>query len=269
MNRFAFLVVLATASATATLAQHIAFKDPVGDDTGPGAYTYPTDPVYRRGSFDLTAVDLSVSGEEVEIAVTQGSQLEDTCLSMRSGFCVQMVFVFVQTDPATAHTEGLPGLNVQFAPGNGWNKVVIMSPQPPARVRSEVEARVAKTLRPDVIVPVLVTGQGRTITARVEMKDLGAGDPWAWGYQALMQSNDGYPAGDDLLTRKVNEHAGQHRFGGGSDGDCDPHVIDLLAGDAAGDAGEAEAQHTMLAYECNPDGTAKRLATLTLVHPRR
>ena len=51
-----------------------------------------------------------------------------------------------------------------------------------------------------------------------------------------MQSNEGFPARTDLLTRKVNEYEGQHRFGGGTDTDCDPHVMDLLAGDAVGDA---------------------------------
>ena len=57
-----------------------------------------------------------------------------------------------------------------------------------------------------------------------------------------MQSNEGFPAPTDLLTRKVNEYEGQHRFGGGTDSDCDPHVMDLLAGNGVGDASEVEAQ---------------------------
>jgi hypothetical protein len=39
----------------------------------------------------------------------------------------------------------------------------------------------------------------------------------SWGYQVLMQSNEGYPDKKDLLTRKVNEVNGEHRFGGGND----------------------------------------------------
>ena len=85
--------------------------------TARGSTRYPTDTVYRKGSFDITAVDLKFKGEKVEIAVTQNSPLEDKCWSMQFGFCVQMLFVFIQTDAATGHTEGLPGLNVQFAPG--------------------------------------------------------------------------------------------------------------------------------------------------------
>jgi hypothetical protein len=41
--------------------------------------------------------------------------------------------------------------------------------------------------------------------------------------------------------------------------------MDLLAGKAVGDPSEVKAQYEMLAYECNPDGTPKKLATLKLV----
>ena len=64
----------------------------------------------------------------------------------------------------------------------------------------------------------------------------------------------GSPTRRDLLTRKVNEYEGQHRFGGGNDSDCDPHVTDLLAGAATGDKEEIELQKKMLAFECNADG---------------
>lgn len=270
MWRLALLVLLGfTVVAVAATAQEIGFKDPAGDDNGPGAYTYPTDNVYRKGAFDITAVDFRFKGDKVEIAVAQGSQLEDKCWSMQFGFCVEMVFVFIQADAKTGHVEGLPGLNVQFAPDAAWNKVIIMSPQPAARVRSEVETKVTKALQADVIVPARTKGGGRVITTWVDRKDLPAGDPMTWGFQVLMQSNEGFPASSDLLTRKVNEYEGQHRFGGGTDTDCDPHVVDLLAGEATGDAAEAAAQQQMLAYECKPDGTAGKLATLTMVHVKK
>ncbi len=35
--------------------------------------------------------------------------------------------------------------------------------------------------------------------------------------------------------------------------------MDLLAGAGAGGADEAEAQHAMLKFECNPDGSAKQV----------
>ena len=268
--RIGFLVVLALVLAgAAAMAQEVSFKDPVGDDNGPGTYTYPTDAVYKPGSFDLTSFKMKKSGDKYQLDFGVNATLEAKCWSMEYGFCVEMVFVFIKSDPAAGHTDGIPGLNIKFAPEAGWNKAIIVSPQPASRVKDEVASKVAKGLQADVIVPVRVKGAGRTISAWIDAKDLPQGDITAWGYQVAMQSNEGFPAPTDLLTRKVNEYEGQHRFGGGNDGDCDPHVIDILAGNGTGDKSEVDLQHKMLAYECNADGTSKAMATLTMVHMKK
>jgi carbohydrate-binding DOMON domain-containing protein len=261
----AFAAVLAGGSAG---AQEVSFKDPTGDDNGPGKYTYPTDTVYKTGSFDLTDLKVKESGGKVSFDVSVNSALDDPW-GMKVGFAVQMVFIFIDTDgkEGSGNTKGLPGMNVAFTPKDAWDRVVILSPQPPGRVKSEVEIK-AGAMKSAVIVPGRTRGSGRTISASVDKKDLGDGDVTAWGYQVVMQSNEGFPAATDLLTRKVNEYEGQHRFGGGTDGDCDPHVMDVLAGDARGDKSEIDAQHQMLAYECNADGTSKTMATLTMVHKK-
>ena len=166
--RTAVLAVVIATLAMPAFAQTVSFKDPVGDDNGPGTYTYPTDTVYRDGLVRHHR-DFKY-GDKLELAVTQNSSLEDKCWAMQFGFCLQEVFVFIKTDPNTGHTEGLPGLNVQFAPEAGWNKVIIMSPQPASRVRNEVESKVGKALQADVIVPARVKGGGRTIATSVDIE---------------------------------------------------------------------------------------------------
>lgn len=252
--------------ASAAAAQKITFKDPVGDDNGPGTYTYPTDAVYERGSFDLTEFSVEKKGDKVEFGVTVNAPLKDPW-GMKVGFAVQMVFVFIQTTPGEGHgfTDTVPGLNVKFGPADAWDKLVILSPQPVGRIKDEVGQKVAAAEQGSVIVPNRVKGAGRTISASVDLAQLGGGDPSQWGYQVVMQSNEGFPADKDLLTRKVNEYEGQHRFGGGTDTDCDPHAIDVLAGKGEGTPDEVQAQHDMLKYECNPDGSAKAGAVLKMV----
>lgn len=269
--RLALLVALAgTFLVTAAFAQEVCFKDPTGDDNGPGGYTYPTDAVYTKGSFDLTQFCLKEKGKKADVEVSVNAMLEDPW-RMGQGFCVQMVFIFIDTDgkEGSGFTQGLPGLNISFAPSSAWDRCIILSPQPQSRVKQEIEAKVPAEMRSSIIVPVRTRGAARTISATIDMADLGAGDPSTWGYQVCMQSNEGFPASTDLLTRKVNEYEGQHRFGGGNDGDCDPHVMDVLAGTGTGDKSEIDEQHKMLAYECNPDGTAKKLAELTMVHLKK
>jgi hypothetical protein len=116
-----------------------------------------------------------------------------------------------------------------------------------------------------VVVPRRTLGKGKTISGRVAKDDLGSGDATKWGYQVVVQSNEGFPAKTDFLTRKVNEFEGQHRFGGGNDGDCDPHVMDILAPPAEGADGEKQGQYDQLAYECDADGNASKPATLVTV----
>jgi carbohydrate-binding DOMON domain-containing protein len=249
--------------AGSATAAGVSFKDPANDDNGPGTYTYPTDAVYKRGSFDLTGLDVQAKGNKVDFAVSFNTPLEDPW-RMGGGFSTEMVFIFIDNKEG-GFKETVPGLNVSFADGNEWDKLVILSPQPSGRVKTEVEGKVVAAEQSAVIIPARVKGAGRTISASVDLAQLGEGDPATWGYQVVVQSNEGFPDGKDLLTRKVNEYEGQHRFGGGTDSDCDPHAIDILAGNGTGAADEAEAQHTMLKYECNPDGSAKQGAVLKMV----
>ena len=253
-------------AALPAAGQDVSFKDPTGDDNGPGNYVYPTDAVYTPGSFDLVALDVSAKGKNVDFSVEVNSRLEDPW-RMGVGFAVQMFFIFIDTDgkEGSGFTSAPPGLNVQFAPSDAWEYCVILSPQGASRVKTEVAQKVAADMQGAIVIPARVNGSGRKVSARVKLDELGGGDPSTWGYQVVVQSNEGFPADNDLLTRKVNEFEGQHRFGGGTDYDCDPHVIDILAGDGTGADSEKEAQYAELKYECNADGSSKQMATLKMV----
>ena len=247
----ACLIALGAASAHA-----VEFTDPKGDDKGPGSYVYPTDGVYKAGSFDITKFSAVKSGANVDFSVEVAAGLDDPW-GMGGGFAVQMLFVFIKTG-AGGNTATPPGLNVVFAAGHEWNKLVILSPQKKARVTGEAEAKAA-ALAKDIVVPNITRGRGRVITGSVPLAELGGdGNVDGWSYQVVMQSNEGFPAAGDFLTRKVNEYEGQHRFGGGNDADCDPHVLDVLEGPEA-------KQSEMLAYTCAPDGKATKTATLKMI----
>lgn len=250
------IALAALLAAGATTARAVEFTDPRGDDKGPGNYVYPTDPVYKAGSFDLTKLAVTKSGSDVEFAVDVNSTLEDPW-GMGGGFAVQMVFIFIKNkDGGRADTP--PGLNVQFAPGSEWNKVVVLSPQKKARVTGEATSKAA-AMAGDIVVPNITRGSSRTIKGTVPLSELGGdGNVDGWSYQVVMQSNEGFPAATDFLTRKVNEYEGQHRWGGGNDGDCDPHVMDVLDGP---DAKQAD----MLAYTCGPNGQSVKKATLKMI----
>jgi carbohydrate-binding DOMON domain-containing protein len=256
---------VALALAGAATAQRVVFADPAGDDFGPGTYVYPTDAVYVPGSFDLTSASLEIAGAQGRVEIVLAAPLADAW-GTGKGFALQMVFIFIDTDhrEGSGFTKVLRGLNVEFAPPDAWDRVVVLSPQPTARLRAEIESK-AEAMKDAVVLPTRIEGSGHAIVAVFDAAALGGGDPASWGYQVVVQSNNQFPESDELLTRRVNDYAGQHRFGGGSDGMCDPQVIDLLAGAAAGGADEIDAQKAMLKYECAPDGAVRELAVLRMV----
>jgi hypothetical protein len=222
-----------TGAAASNEPTSISLTDPMGDDNGPGTYKYPTDGVYKPGAFDLTDLQIVPVGDTVEFRVTVASRIEDPWDSKAwggNGFSVQMAMIHVDTDHVAGSgvLDGLPGTNVRFKPEEAWDRVVVISPQGPARLNSEIETK-APQWKDRIIVPRLTRASGRTLTAVVDAAQLGGPVQKSWGVQVLLQSNEGFPDKGDLLTRKVNEFEGQHRFGGGTDYNNDPHVIDIFA----------------------------------------
>jgi len=255
----AVFVMTSIPSAADTL---VSFKDPTRDDNGPGTYVYPRDPVYRPGSFDITKFEVKDRGSDIVFAVTMRSLVKDPWDSKSwggNGFSLQFIQVYIDQDhkEKSGFCDGLPGLNVRFDSRSFWEKVVLLSPQGRSRLKSEVKQKAGR-FESGVVFPRVTRVKGRTIEAVVKVEDLGGRPREGWGWQVVMQSNEGYPGRNDLLTRKINEYAGKHRFGGGSDWNCDPHVLDILVAPGAGSDAEKEAQHKALKFHCdetNPDSS--------------
>jgi len=246
---------------------HVVIEDPAHDDNGPGSYVYPTDPAYVKGSFDLRRFEIIDRGADVEMRVEVGANIEDPWNSKSwggNGFSLQMVQVYIDQDhkPGSGETKALPGINVQFEPASAWEKVVVISPQPKSRILAEA-AQKAKAFKPRIVIPKKTWAQGKQLLALVAKSDLGGAPSRGWGYQVLMQSNEGYPDAGDFLSRKVNEYPGQHRFGGGTDYDCDPHVLDMIVSPGSGGDAEIKKQHEVLGgYKC-----PSKQATVPMVYP--
>lgn len=243
--------------STPVLAQSLVILDTVRDDKGPGTYVYPSDPVYVPGSFDLTRFEMTPGDDYVDFAVTVAADISNPW-RLSYGFSLQFPIVFIAAGEEGLQ-EGLPGMNVSFD-FLGWDKAILMSPQEPSRVRREIGSHAAD-LADALIVPSRIRAEGRTITARVPRSALPDSDPGEWAVQVAMQRNEGFPSSGSLLMTAVNEFEGQHRFGGGRDDACDPHVIDILTPDD-------QDQYALLKdYACTPDGEAERLAVLPMILP--
>ncbi len=253
-------------SAVAGGDSTLTLNDPAGDDNGPGSYKYPTAPVYTKGSFDLRKLEIIDKGDKVEFRVTVGTRIEDPWNSKDwdgNGFSVQFAQIYIDTDheAGKGFTGALPGLgSLKWSNDEAWDKVVLISPQ--GRAKLSAELRKAGAMKAAAVIPTVTRAQGSTLIATVKKSDLGSTPLNKWGVNVALQSNEGFPLSTDLLTRPVNETGGEHRFGGGADGDCDPQVIDILAGNGKGDASEAGDQHKALAYKCG-----SQVAHMPMIYP--
>lgn len=90
-------------------------EDPVGDDNGPGTYTYPTD------SFDLTGLDVYRDGDLVRFVVATGGEIHNPWGG--SGMSTQRVNIYVRDGSSTAVTPTLPGTNT-FTEG-AWTYAIV------------------------------------------------------------------------------------------------------------------------------------------------
>ena len=78
----------------------MSFSDPKGDDVGPGTYTYPTKADYKKGSFDLTDVEIK---DRQEFAFEAAVRMRDRFMSQevweRMGVPVKEIGPMVLADP--------------------------------------------------------------------------------------------------------------------------------------------------------------------------
>jgi len=264
--------IAAALCCTQAMAREFKLKDPKGDDKGPGNYEYPTDGVYTAGSFDVTELKIKEKGKNIQISVKLAGKIEDPWDSKAwngNGFSIQFAQIYFDLDhkKGSGVIKSLPGTNIRFQEESAWDKVVLISPQPRSRIQTEVDLKAAE-VKERVVIPKVTRAQGNTLIAVVAKESLGGALPENFGVQILMQSNEGYPAETDLLTRKVNEYNGQHRFGGGSDYDCDPHVMDILMAPAQGDVSEQTSQFDVLKkYSCDEDPAKWIQATIPMIYP--
>ena len=249
----------------------IILLDPIGDDKGPGYYTYPTHPVYVPGGFDIVKVEIgSMDDNNVTFKITVNADLKQDW-GMAADFDIQHFQIYIDQDhlPGSGYLKSIPGLNIYFPPDQGWEKAIIISPQPRARVEIEVSSK-AKDMAQDVVIPKVIKGIGRTIIAVVSKKDLDLTkdkDITKWGFQIFSQSNEGFPDPEDVLTRNVNEYRGLHRWGGGSDYWGDPEFVDIVMWPAKGTLQEAMDQFEVLnVWESYPNPLQDVKAVVPLVY---
>jgi hypothetical protein len=244
------------------VAVFLEIADPIGDDHGPGTYTYPSDAVFTVGSYDLETVSIGTEGDELVITYDMVAPVLNPWGSPRD-LSIQTFDLYIDTDPGegTGARELIDGRNASLALDSGWEFGVTVEGWEPAIYLASADGVVEET-RPSFDV-VVFGGEGRVVV-RIPLSLLGEGDPTTWGYAAAVLSQEGFPSSGVRRVRDVESAAQQFRLGGGPNDANHTRIIDV----AWATAGEQESMLSDYASADSLDGlTADDFGTVPLLTP--
>lgn len=207
------------------VAIFIDSADPVGDDHGPGTYTYPTDTVFAAGSYDLTRFTAGTEGDEYVFSFEVVAPIQNPWGSPR-GLSIQTFDLYIDTDPgaATGARQLIDGRNASLGDGNGWEYGITIEGWDPAIYVATGDGTVEET-KPTV--DIITFGDKGKVMVRVA-KALLPGDPTLWGVAVAVMSQEGFPSSGVRRIRDVESSAQQWRVGGGTGHANGTRIIDVL-----------------------------------------
>jgi hypothetical protein len=197
--------------------------DPLDDDHGPGSYTYPLDPVFPPGAYDLLTFTAGYDDEDVVFRVEFDGPVDNDWGSP-NGLSIQTIDIYIDVDgPDAGARLLLPGRNAALTEDYGWDYAIwsegwypgIYTPGEEGPVEVNAEFTII-TNPPQRRVTILVP---RTVLV---------GDPALWSYAVVVGGQEGYPSSGVWRLRDVEAEAAQWRFGAGPEDTNHTRLLDVL-----------------------------------------
>lgn len=207
-------------------------KDVVGDDNGPGTYCYPSDTIFARDGFDLRSVKLTETDTHYNFYIEIGRDFKNDW-KMEGGWDIQLFDIYLNLGTGK-NKQTISGRHVFI--NDGWDKAIIISPSPKSEVLGDIMGKnssikdditTAESISSSILTPDTVEVSGNILVAKIlkdKIREMGN----LKKLQVFLLGSEGEPTNSDTVNRVVNEYQAQWRFGGGTDYEGDPNVIDIL-----------------------------------------
>jgi hypothetical protein len=202
--------------------------DPVGDDYGPGTYTYPADPVFKPGSFDIREFSVNEGPEYVILKIKLG--VIENPWNSPSGLSLQIIDVYIDLNNkiGAGSMELLPGRNGYTRAEDAWEYAISVDGWQQTMYRIDSADKPVKLA--DLEVQVNPTRGEVTIYVP---RSLIRGEPRNWGYLPMVLAYDGQAPLRNWKVREVKQENDEFYFGGAYPS-CEqgtvsiPNIIDLV-----------------------------------------
>ncbi len=202
--------------------------DSVGDDYGPGGFTYPTDAVFPAGSYDLTDFSVGISGDDLVFTLDVLAPIQNSWDSP-TGFSIQTFDVYIDQDPGAGTGARLliPGRNAALDgdSGDGWEYGLTLEGWYPALYVAQPDGTIEET---EPTFKMIVNAEEGKLVARLPRELFGDGDPASWGYAVVVMSQEGFPSSGVRRVRDINPVGEQWRLGGGRGTVNETRIVDVL-----------------------------------------
>lgn len=202
--------------------------DPVGDDYGPGTYTYPADPVFKPGSFDIREFSVSEGPEYVIFKVRLG--VIENPWNSPSGLSLQIIDVYIDLNNmiGAGSMQLLPGRNAYTRGEDAWEYAISVDGWQQTMYKIDSAGRPVKLAELEVN----VNSTRGEVTIYVP-RSIIRGDPRNWGYLAMVLAYDGQAPLRDWKVREVKQANDEFYFGGAyksleNSPRGNPNIIDLV-----------------------------------------
>nr|WP_148217661.1 glucodextranase DOMON-like domain-containing protein [Acetohalobium arabaticum] len=217
------LMLILLISASAVTAQEALFdmEDPEGDDYGPGTYVYPTSEQFApfEGLFDLRRVRVEERESDYSFRFKFGTVTNPWHAPY--GFSHQLIQVYIDNQDSGATTVFKKGANVKFSKESSWNKLIKITGW---NIKVfDYQDDLSQETEPVVDAEAKVLEDKQTIQARIPKELIGSLD--SARYYVLIGSLDGFSYDN---YRPVIEEVDDWKFGGGTDTQYNPNVLDIL-----------------------------------------
>jgi len=236
--------------------------EPANDDYGPGTYEYPTsnEMAPNKGLFDITALYIYNSTSELifEFHFREMGLVQDgkPIWNPPYNFPHQMINIYIDIDRknGSGKTDCLEGANAKIRDDFAWEVAISARGWDVYAMIGDEKVRTGVTADADWNTT-SKRWDNNTVYVRISLSLIGQNFR-KYGYVIVVGSQDEYGPGK---WRAVNAQKERWRFGGGTDGDVDSNIIDMIVP-------KGTTQENMLAYDA---GSGKKALLAGILLPEK
>jgi len=202
--------------------------DPVGDDYGPGTYTYPADPAFKPGSFDIREFSLSEGPQYLIFRIRLG--VIENPWDSPSGLSLQIIDIYIDLNNkiGAGSMQLLPGRNAYTRAEDAWEYAISVDGWGKTMYKIDSTGKPVKLADLEMKVNP-IRGE---VTIYVP-KSLIRGEPRNWGYLAMVLGYDREATPKNWKVREVKQENDEFYFGGAEklfqkSGIGSPNIIDVV-----------------------------------------